>query len=121
MANFSVESKKIDPSFFVVKTRGYFDELGGNKFKEVVKQLIQAGGKKFLFNFKETPIINSNGISYLLEILDQISYDVHGESYFCSLSKAISDVFRMTGISNAFKVFENEEQALTILGQSAEK
>ncbi len=122
MPTFAIETKKIDgPSIFVVKTRGYFDESGGQKFSEIVRGLVQQGGRRFIINLKDTPIINSQGIAALLEILDEIVYDHHGEAAFCGLSKAINDVFRMTGISTTFKVHDTEEAAISLLSQSSQR
>lgn len=122
MPTFTLETRKVEPSsIYVVKTRGYFDEAGGKKFSELVRGLCQQGSKRFIFNLKDTPIINSQGIAALLELLDEIVYDQHGEIHFCGLSKAIADVFRMTGISTSFKVHETEELALADVSQGAQK
>lgn len=120
MRTFLMENRKVTPpGVVVVKTKGYFDDQAGRDFQALVRQEMKKGEKRFLLNLKDTPAINSNGVSLLLETLEDTCYDNHGEIQFCCLSGAIQSVFRMTGIAGTFPIHDTEENALKLFTESA--
>ena len=115
MAGFTCTTEKTAKNIIVVRTKGYFDDEGGEVFRARVEPLYHQGEKVFLLNFKESPLINSTGISVLIELAEEITTAPEGRVAFCGLSKAVDSVFRMMGLTSAFPVFDTEENALAKL------
>jgi stage II sporulation protein AA (anti-sigma F factor antagonist) len=117
MANFSIEFKKSEtPKAVIIRFAGYFDDVAGEKFKTALLRYLELGERVFVLNFKQVTIINSPGISVLLEMLDTTTFDHQGKVHLCDLSKTLQDVFRMVGILSTYPFHDTEEQALAGLG-----
>jgi anti-anti-sigma factor len=115
MAGFSCTTERTPKNVIIVRTKGYFDDEGGDIFRSQVEPLFHKGEKVFLLNFRESPLINSTGISILIELAEEITAVPGGRVVFCGLSKAVDSVFRMMGLTTAFSVFDSEETALAQL------
>ena len=105
------------PRVVIVRTRGYIDDEGGEKIRKIVQSFIDKGETRFLFNFAESPIINSTGICYLLELAEEITFHLQGRIAFSNLSKAISEVFNMMGITTTYPVCPDEAAAMAEVGK----
>ena len=112
MAGFTCDIQKTPNGVIVIRTKGYFDDEGGEVFRGKVEPLVQQGERKFLLNFKDSPLINSTGISVLIELAEEITSMPNGKVAFCGLSKAVDSVFRMMGLTTAFPVYDTEENAV---------
>ncbi|NLI79730.1 MAG: STAS domain-containing protein [Candidatus Riflebacteria bacterium] len=113
MGEFAVVTEIRDnPRVVCVRTTGYIDDAAGEKIKKVIQSLMVKGEKNYLFNFASSPVINSTGISCLLEICEEIGFSLQGKVVFCSLPKAIAEVFKMMGITTVYTVCDSEESAV---------
>lgn len=102
----------------VVYIDGYLNSLMGEEVERVVRETLDAGGRKFLLNFEGTRLINSIGISIIIDIVEKIM-ERNGILAFCSLSRINRELFQMTGVARYVHVFEREEEALGNIGPSA--
>lgn len=119
MSEFVISSElSTNPRVVIIKTVGYIDDKAAEKIKNVVQSFISKGERNFLFNFASSPIINSTGISIMLEISEDITFTLQGTVVFCCLSKAINEVFKMMGISSMYKIFHSEAEALNYLSNA---
>ena len=95
----------------VVYIDGYLNSLMGEEVERVVQEVLNAGGRKVLLNFADTRLINSIGISIIIDIVEKIM-ERHGMLAFCCLSRINRELFQMTGVARYVRVFELEEEAL---------
>ena len=117
MIPFSVESElKENPRAVIIRTVGYFDEDGGNKFRVAAQEYIGKGEKLYILNLKGSPIVNSIGISCILDVTEQITIDVSGRAVFCGLSKAVAEAFKLVGLMKLYPVVATEQDALSEYG-----
>ena len=59
----------------VIYTDGYINNQGGEEIARVAYQLIDEGYRKLLLNLEKTKIVNSIGISILIEIIEKMLDD----------------------------------------------
>jgi len=73
------------------------------------------GARILLLNLRETKIVNSIGISILIEIIEKMM-DKDGKIAFCCLTPVIHKTFQIMGLANYASIFDNEETAVKELG-----
>jgi anti-anti-sigma factor len=102
----------------VVYIDGYLNSLLGEEVERVVQETLDSGMRNFLLNFEGTRLINSIGISIVIDIVEKIM-ERNGMLAFCALSRINRELFQMTGVARYVRVFEREEEALGYFGTSA--
>ena len=77
------------------------------------------GVRTLLLNLRETKIVNSIGISILIEIIEKM-IDKDGKIAFCCLTPVIHKTFQIMGLANYATIFDNEEAAVVhVLSEKA--
>ncbi len=71
--------------------------------------------RTLLLNLRETKIVNSIGISILIEIIEKM-IDKGGTIAFCCLTPVIHKTFQIMGLANYARIFDGEEIAMKELG-----
>lgn len=118
MAEFNIEIVQSD-KVLVVRTEGYLDDAGGKVFKERCTELIDKGSNLFVFNLEKTPVINSTGLSTLLDVLVQIIDYNDGEVAVTGLSKLTQTALQMTGVLTLCDAYETEIEAIGAIAENA--
>ena len=104
--------------FAIVYTEGYINNQGGEEIARVAYQLIDEGRKILLLNLNGTKIVNSIGISILIEIIEKM-IEIDGKLGFCSLTPTIAKTFEIMGLSQYAQIFPDETLAVAGLRPSA--
>lgn len=99
----------------IVYTRGYINNVGGEEIAACAYELIDQGVRTLLLNLRETKIVNSIGISILIEIIEKMM-EINGRIAFCCLTPVIHKTFQIMGLANYAKIYDNEEAAVADLG-----
>ena len=94
----------------VIYTEGYINNQGGEEIARVAYGLIDQGDKVLLLNLKGTKIVNSIGISILIEIIEKM-IEIDGQLAFCSLTPTIDKTFHIMGLAQYAKIYGDEEAA----------
>ncbi len=95
----------------VVYTDGYINNQGGEEIAKVAYELLDEGYKKLLLNLAETKIVNSIGISILIEIIEKM-IEVEGKLAFCNLTPTIDKTFHIMGLAQYTSIFQDETAAM---------
>ena len=77
--------------FAIVYTEGYINNQGGEEIARVAYQLIDEGRKVLLLNLAGTKIVNSIGISILIEIIEKM-IEIDGKLGFSNLTATIANL-----------------------------
>ncbi|MBI5342391.1 MAG: STAS domain-containing protein [Deltaproteobacteria bacterium] len=117
MSYLNVRTRQADGAL-VVYIDGYLNSLLGEEVERVVQETLDSGMRNFLLNFEGTRLINSIGISIIIDIVEKIM-ERNGMLAFCALSRINRELFQMTGVARYVRVFEREEEALGYFGTSA--
>lgn len=98
----------------VLYTEGYINNEGGEQIAEVAYRLIDEGHRKILLNLQGTKIVNSIGISILIEIIEKI-LKIEGKLAFCSLTPTIEKTFHIMGLAQYAAIHADQDAALSEL------
>ena len=94
----------------VIYTDGYINNQGGEEIARVAYELIDEGYKTLLLNLAKTKIVNSIGISILIEIIEKM-IEIDGRLAFCELTPTIDKTFHIMGLAQYTDIYPNEEAA----------
>ena len=98
----------------VIYTEGYINNQGGEEIARAAYELIDEGHKSLLLNLQGTKIVNSIGISILIEIIEKM-LEIDGRLSFCCLTPTIEKTFHLMGLSQYAGIFPDEETAVSEL------
>jgi anti-anti-sigma factor len=99
----------------VLYTKGYINNVGGEEIANRAYELMDEGARTLLLNLRETKIVNSIGISILIEIIEKM-IDQGGRIAFCCLTPVIHKTFQIMGLANYASIYADEEKAVADLG-----
>ena len=94
----------------VLYTRGYINNIGGEEIANRAYELMDDGVRSLLLNLRDTKIVNSIGISILIEIIEKMM-DRGGKIGFCCLTPVIHKTFQIMGLANYATIYSDEELA----------
>jgi anti-anti-sigma factor len=100
----------------VLYTDGYINNQGGEQIAKVAYELLEQGVKTLLLNLSGTKIVNSIGISILIEIIEKM-LEVDGKLAFCNLTPTIDKTFHIMGLAQFTKIFPDEAAAIEAMGR----
>jgi anti-anti-sigma factor len=95
----------------VLYTRGYINNVGGEEIANRAYELMDDGVQALLLNLRDTKIVNSIGISILIEIIEKMM-ERGGKIGFCCLTPVIHKTFQIMGLANYAAIFDTEDAAL---------
>ncbi len=110
-----VSVERPTPSIAILKTDGYINNTGGEEIARRAYALMDEGVVRFLLDLEKTKIVNSIGISILLDILEKVLAK-EGKLAFCHLTPTIEKTFHIMGLAQYAKIFPGHAPAVTWLG-----
>jgi anti-anti-sigma factor len=72
------------------------------------------GCKKFVINMEKSTVVNSIGVSILIELIERIQ-EADGRLFFCKLTKVIAKTFTIMGLAQFAGMEETEEAAIAAM------
>ena len=94
----------------LIAAAGYINNEGGQAIADAAHELLDHGCQSLLIDLEGTRIINSIGVSILLEIMERMIED-EGRLAFCSLTPTIAKTFEIMGLVQYASVFPDRETA----------
>ena len=110
MSDFSLTTKK-EGEILIIKTDGYLNNVGGEKIAEACYENIDSGTKNILLDLENSKVVNSIGVSILIEIIEKLQ-EVDGQLGYYNLAPIVEKTFNIMGISKYSKVFSSEAEAI---------
>lgn len=98
----------------LIAAAGYINNEGGQAIADAATELIDGGCGTLLIDLEGTRIINSIGVSILLEIMERLLED-KGQLAFCNLTPTISKTFEIMGLVQYATIFPDRDTARTTL------
>ncbi|KAB2958594.1 MAG: STAS domain-containing protein [Thermoanaerobaculia bacterium] len=98
----------------VIYTEGYINNQGGEEIARAAYALLDEGYRRLLLNLTGTRIINSIGISILIEIIEKM-LEVEGRLAFCQLTPTIEKTFHIMGLAQYASIYPDEGAAMAQL------
>ena len=94
----------------LIAAEGYINNEGGQAIADAAADLMNKGCGTLLIDLDGTRIINSIGVSILLEIMEKL-IEQEGRLAFCSLTPTISKTFEIMGLVQYATIFPVQESA----------
>jgi len=99
----------------VISAAGYINNEGGQAIADAAQELLGQGVRTLLIDLDGTRIINSIGVSILLEIMEKLLED-NGRLAFCNLTPTIAKTFEIMGLVQYAAIYPDRSTARTELG-----
>jgi anti-anti-sigma factor len=98
----------------LIAAAGYINNEGGQAIADAATELIDSGCGTLLIDLEGTRIINSIGVSILLEIMERLLED-KGQLAFCNLTPTISKTFEIMGLVQYATIYPDRDSARSSL------
>ena len=95
----------------ILRTEGYINNIAGEKIAETCYEKLNGGFKKFLLDMEKSEIVNSIGVSIIIEIIEKLQ-EVDGHIGYFNLAPIVSKTFKIMGLVEYSTIFESEQEAL---------
>ncbi len=95
----------------VVSINGRLDTTNYSVLEKKLMELIDAGDIRLLVNLSNMDYVSSSGLRILLMALKRITM-AKGKFTLCSLQENIQEIFEISGFTNIFEIYPNEEEGL---------
>ncbi len=82
----------------IIRANGYLDGIGGKELVKAVEEGFANGYQNFILNFSEAPVVNSQGVAMLLEVMEIILEKRKGKLAYVGLSELTKTFFKMAGL-----------------------
>jgi len=113
MPDFDMKIKD-ESGVIVVTTNGYLNNYGGEQIASVCLQKISEGKRKFLVNVENTAMVNSIGVSIIIEVIEELQ-GTGGKVAFCHTAPIVEKTFNIMGVSKYAKIYATEEDGIAEL------
>ena len=97
MSGSTTISDSIGNSWLVVESPRYFDGKTGQSVLDAVKKLADGGVVRFAFDMTETQVVNSVGVSRLIEAIE-LCDEKAGGVVFCTTRPILVKTFKIMGL-----------------------
>jgi anti-sigma B factor antagonist len=98
----------------LIAAAGYINNEGGQAIADAAGELMDQGCRTLVIDLDGTRIINSIGVSILLEILEKLM-DEKGRLAFCNLTPTIAKTFEIMGLVQYATVYPDRLAARAAL------
>ena len=113
MSDFQVTVKEVD-NVVVLATDGYLNNIGGEKISEICDEYLDKGKNMFLINLEKSTVVNSIGVSILIEIIEKLQ-EVDGRLAYCNLASIVEKTFNIMGLTKYSTIYKDEEDGVSDL------
>ena len=104
-------TKRNEGDVVIIETNGYLNNVGGEQIAQACYKEIDNGKKLFLINLENSKVVNSIGVSILIEIIEKLQ-DVDGKLGYYNLAPIVEKTFNIMGLTKYSSVFSSESEAL---------
>ena len=95
----------------VMKTEGYINNVAGEKISEELSKNFGGGVNKVIIDMEKSKVINSIGISYLLEVIEKLN-ESNGKLIFINLDPTIDKTLNIMGLFQFAEKADSIDSAL---------
>ena len=111
MPTFAIEQAR-EGGALILRAQGYLDEPAGRRLREETVAAVAQGVRHLVLNLEQATVINSPGITQLLELAEELVYDHKGSLSLVGVSALYTEVFQVVGLSGMARVCTSEQDAL---------
>lgn len=90
-------TSEVRDNCLVISTSGYVNNVGGEKIAQEFSRHFEKGTKNVVVNLAQSKVVNSIGMSFLIDIVDQLN-DAGGKMVFTNLDPAVDKMLTIMGL-----------------------
>lgn len=113
MIKFSLSSRS-ELDVAIIMPRGYLTDTGAHQIEKTTEEFLNRGFKKFIVNFSDVELINTQGVSVFQNILQKAS-ESGCRVCFTNMNELQREIFVLTGLVKRVAVFQDEDDAVIYL------
>lgn len=98
----------------IIATSGYVNNVGGEAIATAFQQHFVAGVRNVIINLAHSKVVNSVGMSFLIEIIERLS-ESGGRLIFTNLDPAVEKMLAIMGLFGYAGKENTVEEALSAL------
>lgn len=106
----TISTDRLTDGVGLIAAAGYINNEGGQAIADAATDLMDEGCQTLVIDLEGTRIINSIGVSILLEILEKLM-DEKGRLAFCNLTPTIAKTFEIMGLVQYASVYPDLDAA----------
>ena len=110
---FNIQTELRDNTF-LIKTEGYINNTAGEQISKLFTENPNKGIKNAVFDLEKSKVINSIGISYLLEVIESVN-ERNGKIIFLNLDPSVEKTFKIMGLFQFSEIADSLDSALQVL------
>ena len=114
MSSFTVQSR-LENGILVLRPQGYLEKTAGEALRQEVERSLPRGVNKCIVDFSGVPVINSPGVTMLLELAEVLHYEHRIPLGLAALTELYKEVFQAVGLLDLVQVFPDEAAAIRSL------
>lgn len=95
----------------IVQATGYVNQPIGEKIATACNELIDDGIRRIVLSLHDVSMVNSIGISYLIEIVEKVK-EVEGRLAFSCPSQTVGKTLRIMGLLRSAALYGEEGEAV---------
>lgn len=107
-------SKVTSTDPIIIKVEGRIDGLTSKQIGAELDEIINSGVKNLILDFAGVYYLSSAGIRVLINVMKRLNSE-DGQLFFVSLSHHILEIFKISGLSSVFKVFDTYQDITNTL------
>ena len=111
-------SSELRDNCLIITTSGYVNNVGGEAIAEEFGKHFENGVKQIVINLADSKVVNSIGMSFLIEIIEQLQ-EVDGKLIFTNVEPAVEKMLKIMGLFNFAGNEKNVDDALAALASEA--
>jgi anti-anti-sigma factor len=81
----------------IISTSGYVNNVGGEAIAKEFSRHFEKGTKEVIINLALSKVVNSIGMSFLIEIIEQL-HEANGKLIFTNLDPAVEKMLSIMGL-----------------------
>ena len=108
--DFSLKTRN-EGDIVIIETSGYLNNVGGEQIANECYKEIDNGKKMFLLDLEQSKVVNSIGVSILIEIIEKLQ-EIDGKLGYYNLAPIVEKTFNIMGLTKYSTVFQSESEAL---------
>jgi anti-anti-sigma factor len=101
----------------ILTTSGYINNVGGDAIATECRTHFARGIKDVILNLEQSKVVNSIGISYIIEVIEQLQMR-GGSLFFTNLDAALEKMLTIMGLFKFAAKKESVGEALAALGRA---
>ncbi len=106
-----IDVKELDNDIAILAIDGEIDIYTSSDLKDALIQQIDSGAKHIIMDLENVTYIDSSGIGVFISTLATLK-KLGGKICIIKITASVKKVFELTKLTNFFKIYKDEEEAI---------